>query len=211
MKKVFLFAFLTIQLCGIAQNPEPKTQRINAHYSWSTVGANISVAYQFKFKSLEPFAGVMYHINRPVNDIRFFAYRHRFYHQNFADGLGINLGFTAPLPIKNSALNPYFIFISQASHMHNRFLLPNHDTASIASGGPDYVYYFSPFKMWILENNVGLGINVKAYGNFYLNASAAYGVVVYSVKNEFTGHSATWEFSDHYRIGISYLIPPRSK
>jgi hypothetical protein len=209
MKKLFLLALLSLQLCVMAQTTETKLRKINAHYSWSTVGANVSVAYQFKFKKIEPFAGIMYHINMPVNDLRFHAFRHRFHHYNFMDGLGINFGLTRPFALKNSNIGLHFLYISQVSRMHNRFLTLYYDPNSFS---PSLREHISSRQMLIVENNIGLGINVKAYGNFYLNASAAYGMAVYMAKNNFSNNKLyrQWELSDHYRIGVSYLIPSGS-
>lgn len=203
MKNVILLTcFLALQLTSFGQ-----TKKINAHYNWSSVGGNVAFSYEFSYKKIAPFAGVMYHVNMLVSDNRSFAFRHRFYNKNFVDGLGINLGFTTPINIKNSNLGLYFLFINQASHMHNRILLGYCDNTT----NMYYTQYsFSNNPLWIFENNVGVGINVKAYDNFYFNASAAFGVVTYLHRDaRHQSYSSLMEFSDHLRIGVSYLIFPK--
>lgn len=156
----------------------------------------------------------MYHINRPVNDLRYHAYRHRFYNKNVVDGLGVNFGIARPISINKSDIGLFLLYTGQVSHMHYRQLFAYCDTNSInymVTRTPDYISVFSPSQMWIVENNFGLGINVKLYDNIYLNASAAAGVALYMVKNQYTNDEffLEWEFSDHYRLGISYVIPQR--
>jgi hypothetical protein len=207
---LLLTCFLSLQLLSYGQANDLKIRKINAQYHYSNVGANLAVSYQFNFKKIEPFVGAMYHVNMFITDNRSFAYRHRFYNKNFVDGLGVNFGFTKPIRIKNSNLGLYFLFINQASHMHNRTLHEQCDTSSIYI--VNYVYSFSAVPFWILENTVGLGINVKAYNNFYFNASAAVGIATYFARSSRRdNYGRTSEINDNFRVGISYLIPQRPK
>ena len=89
-----------------------KTNKINAQFYWSSVGANVSVSYEFNFRKIIPFAGIMYHINTPVNDLAFHQYKHRFYNKNFIDGVGINFGIAPAIHFPNSNLGLYFLFIN---------------------------------------------------------------------------------------------------
>jgi hypothetical protein len=213
MKKIISFALLlSLPIIAFSQSDDSKYRKINAQFYWSNVGANISLAYEFNFKKIAPFAGVMYHINTSVRDLAFHQYKHRFYNKNVVDGVGINFGFIRPINIRNSDLGLYFLFVNQVSHMHNRYLLAHCDTNSInyqVTRGPDYFYISTPSQMWIVENNIGLGINIKAYSNLYLNASAAFGIASYMVKNKFTNHEffRDSEISEHFRIGFSYVLP----
>lgn len=209
MKKILVLLLLAVQTVLIAQNADVAMRKINAHYIYSSVGTNISVGYQFRYKRIEPFAGLMYHINRSVNDQRSYAYRHRFYHRNFVDGIGVNFGLARPLRIGKSDIGLYLLYAGQVSHMHYRQLL----SFFTLSRGLYYGYQYSPSQMWIVENNFGVGINVRLYDQFFLNASVAGGVGLYMVNNQYTDHEffAEWEFSDHYRIGISYVLPNRAK
>lgn len=202
MKKTMLFALLLAQYTLVAQETAAPVRKINAHYLWAATGANISVSYQFRYKKVEPFVGLMYHINTPVNDLNYHVFRHRFYNKTVTDGIGLNFGVVAPVALRNSDVGLYFLYIAEVNHMNNRFI-----TGSQSGFAPDYI---SRPPMWITENGVGVGINVKVYDRFYLNASAAGGVATYTNGSGYENPGTWWELSYQCRAGVSYLLPVRS-
>jgi hypothetical protein len=197
---------------AFSQTDSLHSKLISIQFHWSAVGANISNDYAFHLRKIEPFVGLMYHINTPINNRRSFTYRHSFYNKSFVDGLGVDFGFRIPIKIPDSNLGLNFFMTNQISHMHNRALITICDTNSINyqfTRTPDYIYVFSPSQMWILENYVGFGMSVKVYRRIFINLNASIGIANYMVKNQFTNNQffRDWEFSDNYLIGLSYLIP----
>jgi hypothetical protein len=200
MKKTLIYFFLFLLNKNFAQS-------VSTSFMWSSVGANVSADYSFKYKKIEPFIGMMYHINTPVNDRLSHSYKHRFYNRTFTDGLGAVLGLSVPIRITDSDLGLHFIFINQISNMHNRRLI-----AIISGTGTnqtiDYIYTFSPSKMWIVENYIGLGASVKMHKSVYLNVSYAAGLANYMVKNQFTGNQffRDSEIGTNLKLALSYQL-----
>lgn len=211
MKKLLITGLIvSAAFAAKSQNDSISNKKLNVDFRISDVGANVSVGYEQKLHKISFFAGLMYHINREVTDNRQYAYRHRFYHRSFIDGFGINAGLTYPVKITKSDLGLHLLFVSQVNHMNRRGLLPVYDSTF------NYIYneyyYFENNKLTIIENCFGLGSSIKAYGNLYLNMSIAIGIANFFGVNPYDKgdgkiRRTEWEFSHHYKIGLSYLLP----
>jgi hypothetical protein len=188
-------------------------KKLNLDYRISEVGTNISVSYEQNLKKISFFTGLMYHINRDITDNQGAYYRHRFYHRAAAEGFGFTAGLSYPINIPKSNLGLHWLFVSQINYMDHRILWPRYDSTY------NYVYYeyFYPEnnKIVIVENCIGLGANIKAYKNLYLNASSAIGIANFiGVDPYYNGDKlkrTEWEFSHHLKIGLSYRLNPRRK
>ena len=172
-------------------------QSLNLKYEWGRFSVNIGPKYHFNNRS-----------DFPKPQAEFF--RKTFWALDFSERLGFEYGFQYRILSKENV--DFFVHLSSHfTRSHIRFerydalypLVPNPQSEY------DYAYeknisYIGPITA--LENNLGLGVNVLIFKNFYLTSKGGVGMMFF--KNHDPANiiitSNNWELSYFGSIGLGY-------
>lgn len=182
---------------------------IDCNYNWSHIGRSLNLNFNQYFGRHALIIGIKQHYNSLIVDDQHYVYKNRGNASNFAESIGINIGYKYDLLKKSKIVIPYLFFQSQISNIRfkNSYEIyeTNSNTTSIYA--KRITDLSDPF--FVTENYFGFGLKVKIYKNLFLNQTIGAGIATFQGKNTSSQLfkkqiNYDIEFSHSIKIGLIY-------